>query len=869
MDDGEIKYCDMALSESYEEVLVAACTMWEGYLPHGIQTAECYLVRDETLNNDPIVVRLSPSRFAELVREASPGRLELRLEIHRRESISTDLNNHGPAGLIPRNVTYETGLNAYYAGRYDEARIYFRAAIDYYRENSNLLQEAECFNHLGVISRHNGNYREARSHFSSAQQIYTCLGDHYQEQGLQCDRQLAQVDEYAEDYRKAFRAYINILAITQEKRFRKQEAWCAYSLGHLLNRIGLYGGALEYLKQATGIAQSLQRVDCGLQIEAFVAEESGYSEQSRKKYSKAKEHYEKALRLFTLVGGGKWTANENQVKDRLKKLPRRFSLEDLVIRISTRRSSTSTFLSLIQIKFVQIEMNSRLEVAQPRARRLDPSHYFPLGARSGALLQALIAYSPILAGRPHLKLTDVKLLESFLVEFASVWEHGTVILDNKAGTTLITNVVVDDAARKRKRPNRDDDIYQDEQSDEDTISSQETVKTPTSPMDTLYNMLQSGTAKGKLLAEQYRSDGQFNPICEHVTKLDCVKAQTNDGIKDPQHCDRVHFRPLIRPHTDPSLGHCSYLNTCYSEPTYALSPALTSSTSKSRPAQGVQLPSGLGAGGRGKEKAPCRYLHFEVDYDPPPGYSTAPGRAIFHAPTPPRPNLDLKLGLGPGGGAALLPPQWINCDVRRFDYSVLGKFHVIMADPPWDIHMSLPYGTMTDDEMRSMPIPQLQDEGLLFLWVTGRAMEVGRECMRVWGYTRVDEVVWLKTNQLQRVIRTGRTGHWLNHTKEHMLVGVKTNVDDKGNLIWPSWVNRGVDCDVIVSEVRETSRKPDEVYGMIERMCPGGRKIEIFGRKHNTRPGWITLGNQLGQDRIVEKDLLERVKQRYPERATQ
>lgn len=29
----------------------------------------------------------------------------------------------------------------------------------------------------------------------------------------------------------------------------------------------------------------------------------------------------------------------------------------------------------------------------------------------------------------------------------------------------------------------------------------------------------------------------------------------------------------------------------------------------------MSLPSGLGAGGRGKEKAPCRYLHFEVDYD--------------------------------------------------------------------------------------------------------------------------------------------------------------------------------------------------------------------------------------------------------------
>ena len=29
----------------------------------------------------------------------------------------------------------------------------------------------------------------------------------------------------------------------------------------------------------------------------------------------------------------------------------------------------------------------------------------------------------------------------------------------------------------------------------------------------------------------------------------------------------------------------------------------------------MSLPSGLGAGGRGKEKQPCRYLHYEVDWD--------------------------------------------------------------------------------------------------------------------------------------------------------------------------------------------------------------------------------------------------------------
>lgn len=40
----------------------------------------------------------------------------------------------------------------------------------------------------------------------------------------------------------------------------------------------------------------------------------------------------------------------------------------------------------------------------------------------------------------------------------------------------------------------------------------------------------------------------------------------------------------------------------------------------------------------------------------------------------------------------LIPPQWVNCDIRILDMNALGKFSVIMADPPWDIHMELPYG---------------------------------------------------------------------------------------------------------------------------------------------------------------------------------
>lgn len=45
---------------------------------------------------------------------------------------------------------------------------------------------------------------------------------------------------------------------------------------------------------------------------------------------------------------------------------------------------------------------------------------------------------------------------------------------------------------------------------------------------------------------------------------------------------------------------------------------------------------------------------------------------------------------------------------RKLDKDVIGKFTVIMADPPWDIHMELPYGTMTDDEMRNLGVEQVQ-----------------------------------------------------------------------------------------------------------------------------------------------------------------
>ncbi|KAJ0171507.1 hypothetical protein K1T71_013057 [Dendrolimus kikuchii] len=335
----------------------------------------------------------------------------------------------------------------------------------------------------------------------------------------------------------------------------------------------------------------------------------------------------------------------------------------------------------------------------------------------------------------------------------------------------------------------------------------------------IMDLLSKPTAKEKSLADKFKSQGgaQVMEFCPHGTRAECVRANKPPGGEEKAlghvyTCRKLHFKKIIQSHTDESLGDCSFLNTCF-------------------------------------HMDSCKYVHYEVDNtDPNANKATDSTQKGSHNGT--------SLVLKPDGVLTLTPPQWIQCDLRYLDMTFLGKFAVIMADPPWDIHMELPYGTMSDDEMRCLGVPQLQDSGLIFLWVTGRAMELGRECLKLWGYERVDELIWVKTNQLQRIIRTGRTGHWLNHGKEHCLVGMKGNPDN---------LNRGLDCDVIVAEVRATSHKPDEIYGIIERLSPGTRKIELFGRPHNVQPNWITLGNQVDGVRLVDPELIAAFKKRYPD----
>lgn len=66
-----------------------------------------------------------------------------------------------------------------------------------------------------------------------------------------------------------------------------------------------------------------------------------------------------------------------------------------------------------------------------------------------------------------------------------------------------------------------------------------------------------------------------------------------------------------------------------------------------------------------------------------------------------------------------------------------------------------------------------------------------------------------------------------SHTCEHLLIALKLPSeadfpDRSAPIPWDTdprlgYLKRGVDGDVVVAEGRETSRKPDEFYGILER----------------------------------------------------
>jgi N6-adenosine-specific RNA methylase IME4 len=126
------------------------------------------------------------------------------------------------------------------------------------------------------------------------------------------------------------------------------------------------------------------------------------------------------------------------------------------------------------------------------------------------------------------------------------------------------------------------------------------------------------------------------------------------------------------------------------------------------------------------------------------------------------------------------------------------------------------------------------EDALLFLWVINPMLQAGLDVMKAWGFEfSTVAFTWAKTTRSSDPAWNPKwhfgMGYWTRSNAEICLLGVRGT---------PKRINADV-RQLVVAPVREHSRKPDEVYTSIERLC-GGPRLELFGRQ--SRPGWDVRG---------------------------
>lgn len=206
------------------------------------------------------------------------------------------------------------------------------------------------------------------------------------------------------------------------------------------------------------------------------------------------------------------------------------------------------------------------------------------------------------------------------------------------------------------------------------------------------------------------------------------------------------------------------------------------------------------------------------------------------------------------------PPMHVKCDLKTFDLGSLGsKFDVILIDPPWEEYVRRCPGARQNtnravwswQDMMKLRIDQVASSpSYIFLWCgSAEGLEHGRRLFKKWNYRRCEDIVWIKCNR-EKGHREGSTnkfveeGTIVQRTAEHCLMGIKGTVHRATD---GHFIHANVDTDILISEMPDygETRKPEEMYDLIERFCMGRRRLELFGTENNIRPGWVTLGDEL------------------------
>ncbi len=177
--------------------------------------------------------------------------------------------------------------------------------------------------------------------------------------------------------------------------------------------------------------------------------------------------------------------------------------------------------------------------------------------------------------------------------------------------------------------------------------------------------------------------------------------------------------------------------------------------------------------------------------------------------------------------------------------NVVGTFKTILADPPWRFtnrtgkiapeHRRLKrYETMSFEEIAAIPVGQfVAPAAHLYLWTPNALLPQALETMNAWGFTYKTNIIWYKVRKDGGPDGRG-VGFYFRNVTEMLLFGIRGRM----RTLAPgrSQVN------ILATRKREHSRKPSDMYGLIER-CSPGPYLELFARQKVE--GWTQWGDEV------------------------
>jgi len=191
-----------------------------------------------------------------------------------------------------------------------------------------------------------------------------------------------------------------------------------------------------------------------------------------------------------------------------------------------------------------------------------------------------------------------------------------------------------------------------------------------------------------------------------------------------------------------------------------------------------------------------------------------------------------------------------------------NHYRTILADPPWRFkagegNRTAPYPTMELADMKALPVSDIAaPAAVLFMWTSGPFLPHALALGEAWGFDYVTKafnwtklwpregnrlfVDWQEIANLSADQNVSKgSGYWTRAGCEDVLLFKRGDVDwAPGN---PASDRARDVAQVVISERREHSRKPETVQDGIERISHGPF-MELFSRR--LRPGWRTWGNQ-------------------------